>query len=196
MNIKNIPEQSIWYLRYSKKNIFTKISWIFQSSRSGHIIKVWLRLLCFFFRKSAFFTALLYFQFFNQWYLILFTRFFLAGVTAAEIKQMVVDAITVTADVTVNTGNVDNLISDIDTQITGELNEVLASSSCLGGNKNIPSQPNPLWVKVNPSFPLFVLKNLAGPMLWFKTDRFCSTRMLPTFEWQSSILSARLPILL
>ncbi|CAG5110148.1 Oidioi.mRNA.OKI2018_I69.chr2.g4579.t2.cds [Oikopleura dioica] len=70
-----------------------------------------------------------------------------SGVTAAEIKQMVVDAITVTADVTVNTGNVDNLISDIDTQISGELNEVLASSSCLGGNKNIPSQPNPLWVK-------------------------------------------------
>ena len=86
------------------------------------------------------------------------TRLYLAGITAAEIKQMVVDAITVTADVTVNTGNVDNLISDIDTQISGELNEVIASSSCLGGNKNIPSQPNPLWVKVNPSFPFFVKK--------------------------------------
>ena len=62
---------------------------------------------------------------------------------------MIVDAVTATADVTVNSATVNNVISDIDTQITGELNELSTSTSCLGGNKNIPSQPNPNWVKVS-----------------------------------------------
>lgn len=69
-----------------------------------------------------------------------------SGVTEAEVTQMVADAIAATADVTVDSSNVDTFVTDISAQISDELAQLTASSDCLGKG-TIGGTPNANWVK-------------------------------------------------
>ena len=61
---------------------------------------------------------------------------------------MVADAIAATADVSVDSSNVDTYVTDISAQITDELAQLTASTDCLGKG-TIGGTPNASWVKVS-----------------------------------------------
>ena len=61
---------------------------------------------------------------------------------------MVADAVAATADVTVDSSNVDTYVTDISAQITDELAQLTASTDCLGKGTG-GGTPNANWVKVS-----------------------------------------------
>jgi len=77
-----------------------------------------------------------------------YSYYFLAGITEAEITQMVADAVAATADVTVDSTNVDTYVTDISAQITDELSQLTSSTDCLGKG-TVGGAPNAVWIKVS-----------------------------------------------
>ena len=95
---------------------------------------------------------------------------------------MVADAVAATADVTVDSSNVDTYVTDISAQITDELAQLTASTDCLGKGTG-GGTPNANWVKVcSTIFKKFQPLFQARRLLRRETNKLGTSRLLRAFD--------------